>query len=135
MKKRNTIQKQLVLDVVKQSCSHPAAEEVYDLIRKKYPDISMATVYRNLNQLSEEGLIRKIQVPDSADRFDKTLSAHYHIYCSVCLCFTDVNMDYLDNIDKNVRDATGYDITGHDIVFKGVCPKCKNNTNHSLKPY
>lgn len=125
MKKRNTIQKQLVLDTVKQTDIHPTAEEVYYLIKKNHPDISLATVYRNLNQLSEDGKIQKIQMPNSADRFDKTLQAHYHIYCTKCLFFKDVDMDYLSNIDEAVRIATGYEITEHTIIFKGLCQNCK----------
>jgi Fe2+ or Zn2+ uptake regulation protein len=108
-------------------------EDIYIVIKKTYPDISLATVYRNLNLLSEEGQIRRIQIPDSAERFDKTLTAHYHIYCTACLTFNDVAMDYLNNIDELVRNTTGYDITEHDIVFKGICPKCKDNDKDKNK--
>lgn len=133
MKKRNTIQKNLVLKAVCQLTCHPTAEEIYIFIKDGYPDISRATVYRNLNILAEEGRIKRISVPDSADRFDVTVTPHYHIKCTDCGCFIDLKLPYFQDIDRKAADETGYIMEEHDIVFRGICPGCarKNDDGSS----
>ena len=66
MEKRNTIQKQLVLDAVFRLANHPTAEEVYAEVARSHPTVSKATVYRNLGSLSEDGLLRHIKMPGGA---------------------------------------------------------------------
>ncbi|MDD6142906.1 MAG: transcriptional repressor, partial [bacterium] len=68
MARRNTIQRSLVLEAVNRLHSHATADEVYEEIIQEYPTISKATVYRNLNLLSEMGEIRRLEIPGSADR-------------------------------------------------------------------
>lgn len=89
MEKRNTIQKQLVLDAVFRLANHPTAEEVYAEVARSHPTVSKATVYRNLGSLSEDGLLRHIKMPGGADRFDHMLLEHHHIICTRCGCFAD----------------------------------------------
>ncbi len=89
MEKRNTIQKQLVLDAVFRLANHPTAEEVYAEVARSHPTVSKATVYRNLGSLSEDGLLRHIKMPGGADRFDHMLLEHHHIICTQCGCFAD----------------------------------------------
>ncbi len=127
MKKRNTIQGQLVLNAIKQLGNHPTADDVYNHVEKSYPNISKATVYRNLNSLAEDGMILKIQVPDAADRFDHVLEKHYHIKCMKCQEFSDLDLDYMYELDDKVALLTNYKILSHDVAFKGICQKCVNN--------
>ena len=126
MAKRNTIQRQLVIAAVRFLANHPTAEEVYDRITMEYPDISKGTVYRNLNSLVESGLLGKVSVPSGADRFDHILARHYHIKCTECGKFMNVeNFDYIPDMDEKVAAVTGYKMNQHDIVFSGVCPECQ----------
>ncbi len=90
MEKRNTIQKQLVLEAVAQLHNHPTAEQVYAQVVKAHPTISKATVYRNLASLSEDGRLRHLPMPAGADRFDHRLDGHAHIECTVCGRLDDV---------------------------------------------
>lgn len=120
---RNTIQRQLVLSAAR-ALPHPAAEEVYENVIKDHPHISKATVYRNLNLLVTQGELRKVSVPDGADRFDSTLANHYHLRCVRCGGVFDVDMDYLSDIETRIGETGGFVIQGHDIVFQGICPKC-----------
>lgn len=106
--------------------NHPTAEEVYNCIVTEYPDISKGTVYRNLNSLVETGLLNKVAVPSGADRFDHILTRHYHIECTNCGAFSDVETEYLDDIDVKIATATKYKMDNHDIVFRGLCPKCQD---------
>ena len=121
MAKRNTIQRQLVIAAVRFLADHPTAEEVYDRITMEYPDISKGTVYRNLNSLVESGLLGKVSVPSGADRFDHILARHYHIKCTHCGKFMNVeNFDYFHDLDDKLATATGFKMEHHDIVFSGL---------------
>ena len=123
---RNTIQRQIVFNTVKELGNHPTADQVYNDIFQKHPTISRGTVYRNLNILAQRCDITKVLMPDSADRFDHNIFKHYHIKCTECLEVQDVNMEYIDDINRVIEEKTGYTLNNHEIVFNGVCPTCKN---------
>lgn len=123
--KRNTIQRTLVLEAVNRLRFHPTAEEIYDDVIREHPHISKATVYRNLNQLAEDREIQKLAMADGPDRFDYRLQRHYHAKCSRCGRVFDVDMDYMDDIIRLVKDAHGFAIDGHNLVFTGICYRCQ----------
>lgn len=123
--KRNTIQRTLVLDAVNRLKSHATADEIYEAVVQTHPRISKATVYRNLNQLADDAEIQKLAMPDGPDRFDHILQRHYHAKCSRCGRVFDVEMDYMEDIIRLVKDAHGFAIDGHNLVFTGVCPSCQ----------
>ncbi len=124
MEKRNTIQKQLVLDAVSRMANHPTAEQVYMEVVRTHPTVSKATVYRNLAGLSADGFLRRIQMPGGADRFDHCLTAHQHILCTRCGLFADVPLARDPALDHAAAHATGFEDVTHDIIFCGVCPGC-----------
>ncbi len=126
MERRNTRQLEAIKRFAECSKSHPTAEDVYNEIVKTIPDISLRTVYRNLNKLSEEGVLRKIQVPNAPDRFDSTLEPHQHILCTECGEFIDVFMNNEERLLEEIKDLCGYEITGIDVVYRGICPSHKN---------
>ena len=122
--KRKTIQRSLTLDAVRKLKCHPTADEVYAAVAKEHPAISKGTVYRNLNQLAESGEIRKMEIPSSPDHFDHCCGDHYHVRCLKCGKIFDVDMEYIPHLEKNIRDTHGFQLSGYDLVFKGICPKC-----------
>ena len=122
--RRNTIQRTLVLEAVNELKSHATAEEIYQTVHEKHPNISRGTVYRNLNQLAESGDIRKLEVPGGADRFDHRCHDHYHVRCVVCGRVFDVEMPYLEGLEQKITDAHGFTFCGHDLMFRGTCPAC-----------
>lgn len=126
MNKRSTTQRSLVLEVVKELQCHATADEIYTTIAKKYPHISRGTVYRNLKHLSDIGEIRKMEMPSGADRFDHECHEHYHARCVKCGRVFDVEMDFITDFEKNIKDTHGFEITGHDVFFKGICLECKH---------
>lgn len=128
MKRRNTIQRSFVLEAVSKLHCHATADEIYNEIAKTHPTISRATVYRNLSLLSEIGEIRRLEIPGSADRFDHISSNHCHVKCEVCGRVFDVDMDFVSGLESGIRDAHGFDFTGYDIIFHGVCPECKEQS-------
>ena len=127
MNKRSTIQRSLVLEAVRALKSHATADEIYDVLVKKHPNISRGTVYRNLNLLSEIGEIRKMEMPSGADRFDHECHEHYHARCIKCGRVFDVEMTFITDLEKNIKDTHGFAFTGHDIIFKGICLACKQD--------
>lgn len=124
MERRNTIQKELVLTTVQNLKKHVTADEVYENISKDHPSISRGTVYRNLSLLSEEGAIKKVEVPDGPDRFDFTLNDHYHVKCIKCGEIFDVDMVYIPNLLTKINDEHGIKFINYDIFFKGICKTC-----------
>ena len=127
--RRNTIQRSLVCEAVHRLQSHATAEEIYDEIVKQHPTISRGTVYRNLIRLAEEGEIRRMEIPGGPDRYDHRCHGHYHARCLQCGRVFDVEMAYLQDLEKAVTDAHGFAITGHDIIFRGICPDCQAKTS------
>lgn len=128
MSRRNTIQCALVLETVNKIKCHATADEVYEALTQEHPHISRGTVYRNLQRLCEMGKIRKREIPCGADRFDHLCSDHYHVICFKCGRIFDVDMSYLADLEKTIKDPHGFVFTEHDIIFKGICSECQCNS-------
>ena len=122
---RNTRQRALVLEAVRSLHNHPTSADVYDAVREKHPSISRATVYRNLNVLTEQGEVLHIPVAGGADRYDFRCDCHYHAICRECGVVYDVEMPS-EELLSSVRDTHGFQIEGFDIIFTGLCPDCAN---------
>ena len=119
-------QREKIAEFVLNSCEHPTAEMVYEKVRKELPNISLGTVYRNLNKLSERNKIKKIPMPNHCDRFDKTIIDHYHIHCIKCDRLEDIEI----NIDKTfIEKQTKYKILSCNLVFDGICNDCIKEGN------
>ena len=127
MIKRNTIQRALVFEAVNKLQCHATADEIYQTIIKEHPNISRATVYRNLKLLSETGKIRKMDIPGGLDRFDHRIQEHCHVRCEKCGRVFDVDMEYITGLEKSIKDDRGFTFTGYDILFRGVCPDCQES--------
>ena len=125
MERSNTIQTALILRAVCELKRHLTADEVYEFVKKDHPSIGKGTVYRNLAILTEEGAIRKVEVPDGSDRFDFTLKNHYHVRCVKCGEVFDVDMDEIPDLQKKIHDTHGMEFLTYDIFFKGICPECR----------
>lgn len=125
MIQRNTIQCSVVLETVQKMRCHPSADEVYEEVVQHQPTISKGTVYRNLNRLVDMGMVGKIEVPDGADRFDHICTKHYHVRCEKCGKVFDVDLEYIPDLESGIKDTHGFDFTGCDIMFRGICPLCK----------
>jgi Fur family ferric uptake transcriptional regulator len=122
---RITHQREIILEELRSVTSHPTADELYTMVRLRLPRISLATVYRNLEWLAENGIVQKIEVGGRQKRFDGTTSEHYHIRCLNCGKVDDVSMSPVESLENQLEQSTGYKILGHRIEFKGLCPSCK----------
>lgn len=105
--------------------SHPTADMVYHAIRTEYPNISLGTVYRNLNLLVEQGEVQKIYCGNGIDRFDYDTSEHYHFICKRCNCVSDLKMESISHINTIAAAGFAGEIEGSVTYFYGICPECK----------
>ena len=103
---------------------HFTADDVYGEVKKEYPGLGQATVFRNLNKMAEEGILLRIEVPGGAREYERRAPKHYHAKCMKCGKLFDVEMDYMPNLEKKVKDAHGFQFSGHDIIFTGLCSSC-----------
>ena len=106
---------------------HPTAETVYMNIRRDFPRISLATVYRNLSLLAELGEIQKISTPDGPDRFDARPEPHIHFSCDQCGSMLDLDMEDPGDLDAIAGESFEGRVLGHSILFRGICPSCIKN--------
>ena len=104
---------------------HPSAEYIYDILWKADSNISLATVYRNLNKMAEAGKVKKILGLEDRAHFDHNTFEHYHFICEKCGKVYDLPSDIAPDIVQNVENKTGFQINSHEIVFHGICLDCK----------
>lgn len=129
---RMTRQRRVILEELRSVNNHPSADELYERVRKRLPRISLGTVYRNLEILSELGEIQKLELSGSFKRFDGVPEPHYHIRCINCDRLDDAPMDVMPGIEGKLAGETGYKITGHRLEFLGLCPECFEKRSASL---
>ena len=125
--RRETKQRHVILEVVKEHHDHPRADQIYEDVCKLDRRISRGTVYRNLSCLSDDGKICHVRVP-GADRYDSRTDLHYHLICMRCGAVMDVPMDYQEQIDRMTAKKTGYLVNRHRIVVEGLCPDCQKES-------
>ena len=130
MKNRNTMQRRLVLETVQQLQTHPNAESIYQAVAEKHPQISKATVYRNLKLLAQQGAILHIPLPSDADCYDFNIKPHYHFQCRMCHRVFDVALPYQEQLCSLVQtNQSGVLVEQHQIVFSGICPDCNQKAS------
>lgn len=108
---------------------HPTADTIYGCIREQFPNISLGTVYRNLNLLVELGEIRKLTFDDGKDHFDYDTSPHYHFICKQCGAVMDLPMAPFAEAEACTGTCDLGEITGHTVYFHGICRGCLSETS------
>ena len=121
---RMTKQRRIILDKVRSSEDHPTVDMIYQSVRELLPRISLGTVYRNLEMLSENGLISRLSMNDSRKHYDHDLTDHYHIRCLNCGRIDDYHIKSIlpaSQVTSNKR----YNVQGFNLEFYGICPACQ----------
>lgn len=101
---------------------HPSAEALYGSLRKAYPSLSLATVYKTLLTLHEMGLVSRVDSPTAQARYDAITGTHHHAVCTACGAIEDVFDPRLDKLAA--PKTSGFTATGHSVHFHGLCAKC-----------
>ncbi len=129
MARRYSAQKQMIGDALER-LEHPTAAEVYEEIRKAYPQISLGTVYRNLGLMADEGEILRLSFSGAPDRFDPNNHEHYHVACSHCGRIFDTDntipAELILQIDRAVENCTGIKVENRFMMFSGICKVCQS---------
>lgn len=121
--KRYSRQRELIYEALRQTEQHPTAEMIYQWLKPANPSLSLGTVYRNLNLLADEGAIRRMAFP--VERYGAKTMPHPHFCCDQCGAVYDLHLPYDAELDRQALLASGHDVTGHEVVFHGICTKCK----------
>ena len=123
---RMTPQRKILLEELRKLHTHPTADELYEVVRKRLPHISLGTVYRNLEILSRKGIIRKIELGGTQKRFDGDLEIHQHIRCTECGRIDDLPAGTaVTSCDMDLIEQTGYEVIERRVEFIGICPDCR----------
>lgn len=123
-KPRMTRQKKVIMEEIKKACDHPDADTLHSRVKKKLPRISLATVYRNLEDMAARGAILKLSGTTQRARFDGNSRPHYHFHCLECHEIEDLPVEPLDNLNRNVGRSLSHDILWHQVDFFGICSRC-----------
>lgn len=124
---RLTKQRVAVYENVCSRYDHPTAYDIFSSVRENIPNVSLTTVYRNLNNLADEGLILRLTVPGMPDRFDKTVTPHFHILCECCGGFKDLDDSGLfEKVRLHLLNQEDFALDCLDVVYKGKCKQCRN---------
>ena len=124
MFQRNTRQRRVILEELRKLTSHPTAAQLHEITRQRLPRISLGPVYRNLDLLATNGLIRKLETGRGEARFDGDLDHHYHVRCVRCGRVDDAHDLSPDSVTGEVKSLNGYEVLGFRLEFFGVCPAC-----------
>ena len=125
-------QRQAIMDFLCTRKDHPTADIIYQNVRLIYPNISLGTVYRNLNLLADEGNIRRVKGLNGSEHFDADISDHQHFLCRRCGSVSDIYLNhtgFIDRLSEAASDGFKGRISGNDIYFWGTCENCMKVTD------
>lgn len=119
-RKRNAI-----LECLRNTDAHPSAEALFQMLQKEHPDISLATVYRNLTLFKQQGMIQSLGTVNGIERFDGNTQPHVHFICGSCESVLDLpELDPPESLRSAAAKATGGEVNGCQLIFTGTCQEC-----------
>jgi len=123
---RITKQRKAIFQALEGDTTHPTADEIFQRVKQDLPSISLATVYRNLKLLADEGIILEISTPDGPNRYDPQTHRHYHFMCKRCERVDDVELPVQSTLERQLERSTRYEVHSHELIFYGICPNCRS---------
>lgn len=120
---KHSKQRDALIDILQSTDTHPTAEWVYEQMKDKFPNVSLATVYRNLKHMIEMGIARELYT-DNSSRFDANMKEHYHFICKKCNKLIDIFPEE-ENCEITKIKQKGFLIDRYDLSIYGVCTECK----------
>ncbi len=123
---RRSKKRDAMLRLLQNTTCHPSADWVYQQLKPEYPDLSLGTVYRNLNQLTGEHMLRRVGVIHGQERFDADLRPHAHFICDRCGLVLDLPDNPPDpEYTRRHSEQYGFLAEGHEFNLRGLCKDCK----------
>jgi len=131
---RMTQQRRIILEEIQKPGRHFSADEVFTVVRQRIPNISLATVYRNLEVLVQAGRITQFVTSDGLRRYDVGPQRHYHLHCVKCGRIWDLSADLFPNFEAIAKGTSGFRILGHVLEFEGICRNCSESAVSGSAP-
>lgn len=117
--------REAILNCLRATKEHPTAEWVYEKLKPEFPNLSLATVYRNVKTLEADGLVVSLGAVDGKERYDACVESHAHAVCEKCGRIIDLNINFPKDTRKKIESKTGFSVTEERFVFGGICADCK----------
>ncbi|WP_195985727.1 transcriptional repressor [Clostridium sp. D33t1_170424_F3] len=127
MEKRQNFsrKREAILAAIRGTKVHPTAEWVYQQLKPAYPDLSLGTVYRNISQFKNDGVIISVGVVNGQERFDGDLKPHTHFICTSCGAVIDIPGEFISQrVNKQVAQEHGLQVESNEVIFRGTCSEC-----------
>lgn len=125
-----TFQRRAILDIIIENRgSHLSPEEIYDLVKERYPEIGLATVYRTLQIFEQLNIVCKLNFDDGCNRYELSTDTgdhhHHHLICLKCGKVIEVKMDLLESLEQEIEKEGKFKIVDHNVQFYGYCSDCQ----------
>jgi Fur family peroxide stress response transcriptional regulator len=124
-----TIQRRALLETVLDRDDHPSANQVFEAVRARNPQISRATVHRNLETLSQMGVITKTCHTGGVARYDARVDIHHHLICLRCNSIVDIDDENLSSLTIPDTSAFGFEVSDFRVQLRGICRKCRRKSS------
>lgn len=126
MNKRYSKKREAIADCLKNTTSHPDAEWIYNQLKERYPDLSLGTVYRNLNEMKDNGNVISVGVYNDKEHFDGCTLPHAHAICTSCGKIVDLPASCMpENFGACVQEASGFTVSCIRLCYVGKCENCQ----------
>jgi Fe2+ or Zn2+ uptake regulation protein len=133
MKKFKTKQRKAIIKAIDIENYHPTADQVFEDVKKVIPNVSLGTIYRNLERMSADKELTALDFSNSPRRYETRDRPHYHIFCVHCSRVEDIFMDHIIDILENSTEEAekrGFSVLGHSLEFYGVCSECRKGVEN-----
>jgi Fur family peroxide stress response transcriptional regulator len=120
-----THQRTVIYRVLVESRDHPSPELVYERVSREIPEISRATVYKNIHTFIDAGMLRTVSELPQSNRLDANLERHHHLICTRCRKVVDYHDDKLDSVRASRPEPDGFQVTEYRVEARGLCPACR----------
>ena len=124
---RQSKKRDAMLALLRGTDQHPSAEQVYRALKPDYPDLSLATVYRNLAQLCEQGLALRVGTVNGQERYDGHTRPHSHFICNRCGRVADLpRLSPGEGCVEQLGVQYGFSAESWEFIVRGLCQDCKD---------
>lgn len=131
MQYRKSRQRERILEVLRETDSHPTADWIYRKLKDEIPELSLGTIYRNLKVLMDQGLILKLPFGSTYDRYDGQTAPHSHLICEKCGYVEDIDLPEYAEMKQRIEKMSSFTVTHHRFDFLGLCKKCRSTSNQT----
>jgi len=125
-KRKHSRKRDSILQAIRSSYAHPGAQDIYEKLKPQIPDLSLGTVYRNLNMFIKDGLVSFVGTINGEERFDGIVTPHPHVCCTNCGKIADLNDEQTSKFSNRIQmQIPGFTIDIRNVTLYGLCDKCK----------